>query len=256
MLAQLRLRLLQALAVGFLLFLWWLATATGLVAPTVIPPVTDVGAQLAESSQTTRLWTAALTTVASAAAGLGLAIAAGIPLGLVIGAHPHVDRMTRFLVDLGRSFPVIALLPVMILLLGATPRMKLVVVFLACVWPILIQSLYGARRLDPVIVDTVRSYRIPRMLRFRRVVLPSAGPFIATGIRVAAAGAVLVSVGVEVLSQTPGLGRQITLAQRGGASATALVYVLYAGLLGLLLNSGLWACEQRLLRWQRRDGAG
>jgi ABC-type nitrate/sulfonate/bicarbonate transport system permease component len=249
-------RLGQVLVVLVLLGLWALAVGAEVLDRQLLPPPVEVAEALAERLGSGELWSALLSTLRGAVTGLALAALVGVPLGVVIGMSTRLDRATRLLVDLGRSFPVIALLPVMVLILGASERMKVVVVFLGCVWPILVQSLYGARRLEPVIADTVRAYRTPHHLRFLKVALPSATPYVATGIRVAAAGAVLISVAVEVLSQTPGLGRQIALAQQGGSGAVSVAYVFCAGVLGLTINSVLVAVESRFLGWHRRGTGG
>ncbi len=236
-------------AVLVLVAAWQTVVWSGLLSRDLLPPPADVVVALVTTLGTGTTWSALLATLVGAAAGLGIAVMIGVPLGLVIGVRPGLDRCTRLLVDVGRSFPVVALLPVMILLLGASLRMKIVVVVLACVWPILVQALSGVRRMDRVVVDTVRSYGLPAHLRFRRVVLPTAGPYLATGLRIAAATAVLVSVGVEVLTQTSGLGYEINLAQQGGYPAGGLAVVLVAGAVGLAINTGLVALERRTLRW-------
>jgi ABC-type nitrate/sulfonate/bicarbonate transport system permease component len=142
-------------------------------------------------------------------------------------------------------------MPVMVLLMGATPRMLVTVALLATVWPILLQSSYGARSIEPVIDDTARAFRIPRRLRFTHVMLPNAAPFIATGIRIAASFSLLVTIGVELLSATPGLGREIALAQEGADFPLVMAYVFYCGLLGLVLSTLLSLAERRLLGWHQ-----
>ncbi|WP_159553151.1 ABC transporter permease [Citricoccus sp. K5] len=198
-------------------------------------------------------WFALGFTVSNALIGLLLAIIVGIPLGMVLGTSPALNRSTQFLVDLGRAFPVIALLPVMVLILGATAQMEIVVVFLGVVWPILLQTIDGAKRVEPVIADTVSAYRIPLRLRFIKVTLPNAAPFAVTGIRIASSASILIALGVEVLSVTPGIGGEISRAQTDGAPALALSYVIYAGIVGFLVNKVLWSVEGKLLAWNRQS---
>jgi ABC-type nitrate/sulfonate/bicarbonate transport system permease component len=250
------LRLWQAVAVLLVIGLWDVVHRLGFLSEALIPSVGSVLQEVVSLPGSSAFWTDLGMTVSGALQGLGLAVLVGLPLGLAIGMLPALDRSTRLLVDLGRSFPVIALLPVMILIFGATNQMKVVVVFLGSLFPILIQTVYGARRIEPVIVDTVASFRIPGRLRFLKVALPSAGPYAATGIRVAASTAILIAVGVEVISQTPGLGRELVQAQTDGAPALALGYLFYAGVLGVVLNALLAAAEGRLLRWHRRGEEG
>jgi NitT/TauT family transport system permease protein len=174
----------------------------------------------------------------------------GVPLGLVTGTYAAAEQSSRLLVDILRSFPVIALLPVFLLVLGSTPSMKATVVFIACVFPVFLQAQYGARGVTPTIRETAVSYRIPRLLRFRRVVLPSATPSIMTGLRLAATTSVLVAIGVEVLTTLPGIGHMVVQDQQGGASAEAYAYILTAGAIGYSINLLSQLAESRLLRWR------
>ena len=165
---------------------------------------------------------------------------------------PRVYAAFQFVIDFGRSFPTVAMLPVVVLLLGTTVQMKIVVMVAALIWPIMIQTYYGARRLDPVLVDTVRAYGTPRHLIFLKVLLPSAAPFAATGIRIAATVAVLVSVGIEILTLTPGIGGNLAQSQVNGLPARAVAYTFCAAFLGLAIYVILARLEDRLIRWNRR----
>lgn len=246
----------QFATVAFALLVWTLIYASGYFSRELVPPFWDVAARFVGLAVDPVFWSALAATMSSALIGLTLSIVVGVPVGMFLGIVPAFYRSTQFLIDLGRSFPVIALLPVMVLLLGATREMEIVVVFSGVVWPILLQTIYGARRIDPVIADTVRAYRIPMGLRFYKVVLPNAAPFAVTGIRIAASASILIAVGVEVLSLTPGMGGNLARAQTDGAPALALAYVIYCGLFGLLLNKVLWMAESRFLGWNRRIARG
>lgn len=250
--AALSLRSAQA-AVGLgVVLLWWLANVLGF-ATSILPPVGDVAYQFIAVLGRPEFATAFGATVFDAARGLLLAALLAVPTGILIGMFPRVEVATRVVVDFGRSFPVIALLPILVLLLGATAAMKVVAITIACFFPILLQTIYGARRLDPTIVDTVRSFRIPAHLRFFKVLLPAAGPFIATGLRIATTVSILVAVGVEIVSLTPGLGREIALSRSYNETATTYAYIIYAGLLGVAITA-LWdLAEARLLRWHIRS---
>lgn len=250
----LNLRLSQLLVGLGVIALWWLANIAGM-APSILPPVADVARQFVAVLARDEFLSGFGATVLDAARGLVIAAVLAIPAGVAIGMMPKLEVATRALVDFGRSFPVIALLPILVLLLGATQIMKVVAIAIACFFPILLQSIYGARRLDPTIVDTVRSFRIPAHLRFFKVVLPAAGPFIATGLRIATTVSILVAVGVEIVSLTPGLGREISLSRSYNETATTFAYIIYAGLLGVVLTLIWDLAEARLLRWHIRAKA-
>ena len=244
-----QLHLAQALVCAGVLVLWEIAARLGWVDPSLLPPPSDVARHVAALPSDAAFWGALGRTLSSSMLGLLLATLIGVPLGIAIGAKPPVYRATRLLVDMCRSFPVVALMPVMVLLMGTTPKMLVAVATLATVWPILLQSSYGARSVEPVVSDTARAFRIPGRLRFTHVLLPTAAPFIMTGIRIAATFALLVTIGVELLSATPGLGREIALAQEGTNFPLVMAYVFYCGLLGLALSSVLGRIERALLGW-------
>lgn len=245
----------QALAILLIAALWALGSRTGLIDSAILPPVQVVTYQAIAVLARPEFAAAMGHTVFDALRGLFIGSVLAIPAGILIGMFPPVERSTRMIIDFGRSFPIIALLPILILLFGATPQMKVVAIAIACFFPVLIQTISGARRLDPTIVDTIRSYRIPPHLRFFKVLLPAAGPYISTGLRIATTVSILVSVGVEIVSLTPGIGREISLARSYNETATAFAYIFYAGLLGVFLTFIWDRLEARLLGWHLRSTA-
>lgn len=240
----------KCLCVAAVLAAWACASAIGTFPPDVLPSVPAVFGAFVGDLHTSAFWAAVSATLAAACIGLVAAIVVGVPLGLLTGSYAAAERSTRLLVDAGRSFPVIALLPVMLLLLGTTTTMKSWVVFLACLFPLFLQAQYGARSVAPTIAETVRSYRIPRLLRFRKVVLPSATPSIMTGLRLAATTSVLVSVAVEILTTLPGLGQHIISDETANSPAAAFSYILAAGLIGYAVSRLCQIAERHFLRWR------
>jgi ABC-type nitrate/sulfonate/bicarbonate transport system permease component len=232
------------------LLVWVCVSGLGVVSAHALPSVQSVAVALVRLVPTGEFWSAVGYTLRGAVAGLVAAAVVGIPLGLVTGTYAAAEQASRLLVDVLRSFPVIALLPVFLLVLGATPNMKATVVFLACLFPIFLQAQYGARGLEPTILDTARSYRIPHLLRFRKVILPAAVPSIMTGLRLAATTSVLVAIGVEILTTLHGIGFMVTQEQQAGNSAVAYAYIFVAGGLGYAINRISELLEKRLLRWR------
>lgn len=241
----------RLLAIAVLLGLWQAVVASG-VLPSMVPGVGAVATAVGASLVNPAFWQALGMTLLAALVGWLIATVIGVVLGLLIGSVRFLDRSTSILIDFGRSFPVLALMPVVIMLLGSNSRMEIVVVALSALWPILIQTIYGARRQEAAVADTVAVFRIPPLLRFRRVLLPAALPFIATGVRISSAISVLVAVGVEVISQAPGIGRQITLMQQNASWDLAFAYLLFTGFVGWTLAVLLQRLESRALTWKRQ----
>lgn len=239
----------------FALFLlaWSAAARFGGVSPSTLPPVTDVASALVSLWGDPAFVPSVLRTVRDALSGLMIATFLGIAAGVVIGTSPWLERSTRLIVDFGRSFPQIALLPIFLIAFGATSTMKIVLVSIACFFPVLLQTIYGARRLDETMADTVRAYRLPMHLRVLKVTIPAASPFIFTGFRIALIVSILVSIGVEILSQVQGMGRQLADARSFYRTDIAFAYAIYAGALGVLVNAAADRVERALLGWHLRS---
>jgi ABC-type nitrate/sulfonate/bicarbonate transport system permease component len=181
--------------------------------------------------------------------GIGLAIVVGVLLGLVIGERPTLRRATAPLLDFARATPTIAFVPVIILTLGIGAAPKIFLIFLGCIWPILLNTISGVESINPAVLETARSYRIPWWLRLRRVVLFGALPQIFAGIRVALSVAVVLMVVSEIYGSPIGLGNFIL--QSGSSFAVADTWggTILIGILGYALSVVLLVVEYALLGW-------
>ncbi|GAC1473946.1 MAG: ABC transporter permease [Candidatus Dormibacteraceae bacterium] len=239
-------------AVGFVaLFLAWHAVAgMHLVIDEYFPPPALVLSLVGELLTQMTFLAAVFATLKEVLAGLVLACLIAIPIGLVLGRSRHLFQATRLIVELLRPLPAVALAPLAILTLGLGLRSIVALVVWTSVWPILINSIYGAQDLDPTALETARSFRLSRLVVFRRIVLPSALPMIATGIRIAVAIAVAVAIAAEMVAGGgEGLGSWIL--KEGSAGSLVAVYAaaVVAGAIGFALNGTLETAERRMFRW-------
>ncbi|MFT4286878.1 ABC transporter permease [Nocardioides sp.] len=249
------LRLQQVAAFAVAAGLWFVFARSGMVSNSVLPRLERVASTLWDLVSTGGYWLAVRQTLQSSLIGLLAAFAVAIPAGLLTGTYPLGERLTRISIDVGRSFPVVALLPVFLLILGASQRMESTVIFCACVFPLFLQAQYGARDVSSGVKETARAYRIGGLLLFGKVILPGALPSIMTGLRLAASTSVLVAVGVEILSARPGLGHQISTAQLDGDAPQAFAYVVTAACVGFAVNWGCERAEHHFLRWRMERGS-
>jgi ABC-type nitrate/sulfonate/bicarbonate transport system permease component len=194
-------------------------------------------------------WASAGATVASWAIGLTISLCIAIPAGLALGASDLAYRMSRFTIDFLRTIPPVALIPLALLLYGATQTMALVLIVFGSVWPVLLQSMYGVHQVDPVARDVAHAYQFRRRETIWGVVLPSAAPFVATGIRIAATMSLLLAVGAELIGDAPGLGQSISVAEQNGQVPQMYAYIVVSAVLGVLINLALLRLERRTLRW-------
>jgi ABC-type nitrate/sulfonate/bicarbonate transport system permease component len=227
----------------------------GLINGDYFPPITKDASALFRLLGEGDYWTAILDTLKGWGIGLAIAIVIAVPLGLALGFSELLFRATRPIVELLRPVPSVALVPLAILVYGTGIKSSIFLVAFASVWPLLIQTIYGARDIDPVALETARSYRIRRRDRVLRVTLMGAVPYIATGLRIASATALILAITAELIIGTDGLGKSINLARQGGAVDEMYALIITTGLLGWGLNSLFGAGERRVLRWhpsQRR----
>jgi ABC-type nitrate/sulfonate/bicarbonate transport system permease component len=235
-----------------------LLVRTGIIAARYFPPMTDTFGALAELLGRGSYWEAVGRTLQGWAIGLAIAVAIAVPLGLAVGFNELLFRALRPIIEFLRPVPSVALVPLAILAYGTGLSSKVFLVVFASTWPLLIQTLYGARDVDPLQVETARAYRIGRLRRLLRVTLPSAVPYIATGLRIASATALILAVTAELIIGAAGLGRSIAVAQSGGAIEEMYALIITTGLLGWLLNALFARVERRVLHWhpsQRRGAA-
>ncbi|WFE63149.1 ABC transporter permease [Micromonospora sp. WMMD714] len=185
-----------------------------------------------------------------------VASAVGIPLGLVLGYFSALYRPSSSVVHAGRSIPSSAFLPIAILLFGLGTQMKVSLAIYAIFWPILLNSMYGVRDTEPLMLATGRSMGWTRTRLLTRVVLPSAAPSIATGLRVASSTALIVVLSAELLGATNGVGTVITTYQQAQRPDFVYAGILLVGLLGMGLYYGFNLVERLVVPWGQAQREG
>jgi ABC-type nitrate/sulfonate/bicarbonate transport system permease component len=221
-----------------------------------LPAPTEIARALFFEVQTRVYWQAVLDTLKGWALGLGLAVLLAVPIGIIVGLNGWLQRASRFVVDFIRPIPSIAILPVLMLVSGIDPQLKVYMAAIASFSPMFFQTVYGVQDVDPVAQDTARAYRLNRFMRFIFVSLPGATPYIATGLRLAASIALLLVIGTEMVVGLPGLGYNVIRSQYAMQLPRMYALVVSSGLLGILIAWGFTRLERLTLKWhpsQRRE---
>jgi ABC-type nitrate/sulfonate/bicarbonate transport system permease component len=185
-------------------------------------------------------------------AGYGIAVVAGIALGVPLGLSRWARVLAMPHIEWWRAMPPPALLPISIVLLksiGNTQKIAFIAFF--CLFPVLLNTIDGVRGIDPTLIDTVRSYRLPWYERIRRIVLPAALPQIVAGMRTSLALAVITMVLAEYFSSTSGVGYVLLESKNTFQLAPMWAAILLIGVLGYLLNVLFLLAERRALAWHR-----
>src|SRR5204862_6664689 len=116
------------------------------------------------------------------ALGLGTAAELAVPVGILLGASDFPASAFRLPIEFLRPIPSAVLIPLLCLTLGTRLRSEVFLATFGAFWPLLRQTMYGVRDVDPLALDTGRSFGLGRLERLSRITLPSSVPYIATGI--------------------------------------------------------------------------
>src|ERR1700722_17990670 len=181
--------------------------------------------------------------------GYFCATCVGITVGIVIGSFKRIYQLLDPVLQFWRAIPATAIIPVGILLIGIGDQMKMVVICFGAMWPILINTADGARLVPPERFDTAKIFGLTPFETLMRVILPSATPMIAAGMRTGLSIAFIMIVVSEMIGSTDGLGYYILQAQRTFAIPEMYGGILLLAILGYLLNTGFLQVEQRVLSW-------
>ena len=190
-----------------------------------------------------------LPSVGRLAEGWLIASVAGIVIGIALGLVPVLADYASAVLAFMRAVPPVMLVPVFLVLFHIGNTMQLATIIFGSIWPVLLNSVDGARSVDPVKRDTARTYRIGRVRWITTVVLPAASPKIFAGLRINLAIALILMVISEFVGSPDGLGYVITTAENTFDYRTMWAGIALVALLGFLLNRLLVAVEDRALAW-------
>ena len=239
------------LLIAVLLILWEIASANKWIDPITFPRVSVIA-----TSWWTTIWTKGdllrqlMPSLGRIFAGFGLAAIVAVPLGLLMGTTPIVYRLLEPITEFIRPIPSSAYIPVAILFLGIGNEMKIFVIFLACTFPILLNTYGGVRGIDPVLIDTGRTFGVGRLKTLWQIILPASMPNILTGMRISLGIALIVAVVAEMITGNSGIGYFILDMQRIFRVPEMFAGIFTLGLLGFFINFVFLRIEGYFLRWR------
>jgi NitT/TauT family transport system permease protein len=196
------------------------------------------------------IWPHITTSLTEFSLGFLLALAIGIPLGLLIGMFKRVDYFMSVLLSGINATPKVAIVPLIILIAGIGLEAKLVVVFLLTIFAVVVSTVAGVQSVAERHLDITRSFGAPRWLVFRSVVLPSTFPFILTGVRIGAGRALVGVVTAEFLAANEGIGYYISLYGVFLDTSRVMLGIVLLGLFGVALGEILRYIERRFEIWR------
>lgn len=185
--------------------------------------------------------------------GYFLAVVLAVSIGLAMGVWRFFYLLAEPLVEFLRPIPSPAYLPMAILFLGIDDGMKVFMVVFASFFPILLNTVSGVRAIDPVLLETGKTFGYGRWQIMRKILLPASAGFILTGMRISLAIALIVTVIAEMVAGNSGIGFYILNAQRSFLVPEMYAGVIALALVGFALSKVFVYIENKLLHWQKGE---
>jgi NitT/TauT family transport system permease protein len=183
------------------------------------------------------------------AAGFALAASVAVPLGLSMGAWPAWGEQVRVIVEFLRPIPPFAWIPFGLLWFGVGPEQTVFVIFIASLFPILMNTVAGVEAVEPVLKRSALCLGASKLRLFMNVILPRALPQIIVGLRIGLGFAWMVLVASELIGSTAGLGYLILDSRNLGLPSLAFMGMIVIGVIGYLLDAAMRWLERVLLPW-------
>ncbi len=190
-----------------------------------------------------------LSTAESLFLGLAIALFAGLALGLPTGWFPTVHSILEPIIAAVYAVPYVAFLPVVIMWTGIGTASRVIIVTWSAIFPLLINSIQGAREVNEDFLRVGRSFSGTNMQLFFTIALPASTPYILAGLRTSIGRAIVGAVVAEFFMSTQGLGYFINLKANSLEMASAFVAVIVLALFGIILVSLVTYVENRFCNW-------
>ena len=238
------------------LALWQLYVGVSAVKPSTLPAPTGVAKAL--WNDRSLLISNGWTTVQEIVLGYLVALVLGVSLAVTVSMSRVAERAVYPWLVISQTVPIPAIAPIFVIWTGFDIRPKLMVIALVTFFPIAVNTADGLKSTDPELLDLLRTFGAARWRRFRMAQLPAAMPFMFSGLKVAAALAVIGAVFAEWVGSSDGLGYLILTYNNQALTTDVFAVVVALSIVGMALFLVVAAIERLALPWYhdpRRDRA-
>ena len=242
-------------SIGLLFLLWILSTsAFGLIDLRTLPSpmmvIERFALLIADPFSGATIFGHALASLTRWGGGVLLAIALGIPTGILFAQAPVFRVLAKPVFELLHYVPPFAWVPIAVLWFGASTFTQQMVVFVAAFPAIVINTQLGVAHIDKIMFDAAKVFGAGQGAILRRVVIPGAAPSIYTGIRIAVSNGWMALVGAELVVGKVGLGFLISQGQQNLSVSTIFVGIISIGVLGVLIDTAIQRSEGFVMPWR------
>lgn len=232
-----------------LIIIWFLITMVFKVFPDYIIPtplnVLNAGYSLIITGQ---LLDDTINTLFKVLLGIILATIVAVPLGLILGWSERLEAMSELIVSILRPIPPVAWIPFSLLWFGIGIAPAVFIIFMGCIFPILVYTIDGVKRTDKVLIEAGQTLGANDFQILSKVIFPSSFPTIVTGLKVAFGIDLMCTVSAEMVGSTSGLGQMIMTASTLSNTGDIVIGMLAIGIIGLVFDR-LFIHAQRKIFW-------
>ena len=242
-----------------IIILWYLATTFGTMPASILPDLRMVGRAFAEMIAAGQLQKDLLISLGRVIKGFLASAVVGIFLGSLMGMSQKLKEMILPTVTAIRQIPMVAWIPLIILWAGIGEKSKVIIIMIAAVFPILVNTLSGISSTQEGYVEVARLYKLNRWETFTKVYLPHALPQILVGLKLGLGVSWMAVVASELIAASTGIGYRMNEARSLMKSDKVIVCMIVIGLIGIMMDKLISIVFDRLTPWiqlQKTGGSG
>ncbi|GLI25180.1 sulfonate transport system permease protein [Xanthobacter flavus] len=240
----------RALVPALLLAVWQASSNFGLVAPEVLPSPAEIIAAYAELIRTGELQAAIPASLARALTGLALGASVGLVLGLFAGLWRVGEELFDAPLQMLRTIPFIAMIPLFIIWFGIGEQAKIALIFGATIFPVYLNTYSGVRGVDQKLIEAAQVFGLSHGRIATRVIIPTALPSILVGLRFAAGVSLLALVAAEQINARSGIGFILINANQNQRTDIIIAGIIVYALLGIAIDLVMRVVERLALPWR------
>lgn len=236
--------------------LWLGATYSGSVPESILPGIPKVGKAFVNMIETGRLGSDLSVSLIRVIKGYLASVVIGVTLGTLMGMSPNIRRMFLPIITVIRQIPIIAWIPLIILWAGIGAASKVIIIVIAAVFPILVNTLSGISTTSEKYVEVAKLYKLNKWKTFLKVYLPHALPQILVGLKLGLGVSWMAVVAAELIASTSGIGYRMSDARSLMQSDVVIVCMIVIGVLGIIMDKGISAIFSLFTPWQKAEAKG
>ncbi|QQK74443.1 ABC transporter permease [Salicibibacter cibarius] len=236
-------------SVFLLLVVWEIVAMSGIFPERLFPSMTLIIQNIFELASSGVLWGDLGATLYRLFIGFALAAVIGVFLGIYMSKHPFFDGLMQPIFSIGYPIPRVALYPIVVFVIGLGSGSKIFLIFLECLFPIVISTYFGAKRVNNVYLWSGQNMGASSKEMFWKITLPATMPSIFTGFRIAIPLAFVVAVLTEMITSTEGLGNLLTFMEASLRQDQVLAVVTVISIVGFIIDRIVGIVRKKYVHW-------